>query len=287
MKRIAALAVWASFILLVSGCARLALRMSPPLVTNMASSIFEECDPQLAREAIPATLKMLEGLSKTDPGNRTIQTALSKGFAGYALLFLEEGEPERASGFYIRARDCGLRALGAGGEGLSHPERQAGASAALQALGREDLEPLFWAAFSWNAWINLNLDKPEALAQLGASQAMAERVLAIDSSYLFGLPETLQGAMLSAKPQHLGGDRERARSLFQRGLDRGEGRFFPAAFYYARYYAVAAQERELFRRLLRGVVSGDPRALREMCLVNTVFQQKAVDLLAREDELFY
>lgn len=286
MRRIT-LAIAISLILPFIGCARVALRMSPPLVSNMMLSVFEECDPQLAREAIPANLKTLEGLSKTDPGNRAVHTALSMGFAGYALLFIEEDDPGRASGFYIRSRDHALRALGARGEIFRDPEKQGGTTAALGDMDRGDLEALFWASFSWNAWINLNLDIPEAVSQFGISQACMERVLAIDSSYFFGLPAILQGATLSARPQLLGGDREKARSFFQKGLEQSGGRFFPAGYYYAKYYAVAAQDRDLFRRLLGEVVSGKARELKEMCLVNTVFKERAAKLLAKEEELFF
>lgn len=288
MKRITALAVAASsIILLFTSCARIALRMSPPLVENMTLSVFEECDPQLAREAIPANLKVLEGLAKTDPGNRAILTALAAGFAGYALLFLEEDDPERASSFYIRSRDHALRALGGRSDVFLDPEKQGKISEILGRMDRDDLDALFWTTFSWNAWINLNLDKPEAVSQLAASQACLDRMLEIDSTYFHGLPAILQGAVLSARPQLLGGDREKARSFFQKGLEQSAGRFFPAHYYYAKYYAVSAQDRDLFRRLLGEVVRGEPRQLREMCLVNTVFQQKAARLLAQEDELFY
>lgn len=281
------MAIAISLLLLLVGCARVALRMSPPFIENMMLSVFEECDPQLARESIPANLKMLEGLSKTDPGNRSIHTALSMGFAGYALLFIEENDPGRASGFYIRSRDHAFRALGARGEIFRDPEKRGGISDALREMDPHDLEALFWGSFSWNAWINLNLDMPEAVSQLEISQACMERVLEIDSSYFFGLPDILQGAMLSARPQLLGGDREKARSFFQRGIEQSGGRFFPARYYYARYNAVAAQDRDLFRQLLREIVRGNPGELKEMCLVNTVFQERAAKLLAKEDELFF
>ncbi|MDZ7697032.1 MAG: hypothetical protein U5R49_08975 [Deltaproteobacteria bacterium] len=34
------------------------------------------------------------------------------GFTGYAMLFVEEASPERASMLYLRARSYGMRALG-------------------------------------------------------------------------------------------------------------------------------------------------------------------------------
>lgn len=287
MRRITAIALASSLMFLLSACARLALKMSPPLIANMTYSIFEECDPQFAREAIPGNLKMLEGLAMTDPGNRAILTALATGFAGYSLLFLEEDDPDRASSFYTRSRGFALRALGAKGQVFTDPDRQNNIPEVLLGMDRGDLEALFWVAFSWNAWINLNLDNAEAVSQLGASQACLERVLEIDGSYFHGLPAIVKGSILSARPQLLGGDREGAASFFQKGLEESGGRFFPARYYYAKYYAVAAQDRHLFRRLLGEIISGQSREMKEMCLVNTVFQQKAAKLLEQEEELFF
>lgn len=249
----------------------------------MTHSIFEECDLQLAREAIPGNLKILEGLAKTDPHNRDILSALSMGFSGYALLFVEEDDPDRASGLYIRSRDYALRALGAKGDAKG----QYGNVEVPGGKDQEDLQPLFWAAFAWNAWINLNLDKPEAVAQIGKSQPFLEKVLAMDSTYFHGLPAILQGSMLSAIPALLGGDNEKAKTFFLKGIEESGGRFFPAPYYYARYYAVATQDRDLFGKLLQQIVRSDPQELKEVCLINKVFQQKAAKLLAQEDELFF
>lgn len=288
MRRIDLIIFTAFFIVLSAGCARFALRMSPPLLTNMTKSLFEECDPLLAKEAIPASLKMMEGLLKTDPWNGEILRALSMGFAGYGLLFLEEDEPARASVFYMRSRGYALKALeGKGKIPQDVANRNTISESILLHMGHEDMEPLFWMTFSWNAWINLNLDKPEAMSQIGTSLACLEKVLALDGSYFHGLPLILQGAVLSSRPALLGGEQDKARSFFQKALELENGRFFPAPYYYAKYFAVGSQDRALFRTLLSGILSSEPSGLKEMCLINTVFRQKAAKLLEQEEELFY
>jgi hypothetical protein len=262
--------------------------MSPPLFADTMDSLFEECDPEMARAAIPAHLKILEGLLKSDPGNRAILKTLSAGYAGYALLFLEEEEPQRASDLYMRARDYGLKALETSGELLANPGTPGKTvEETLLRIAPEDVDGLFWTTFAWNAWINLNLDKPEGFAALPVSQACLERLLTLDRSFFHGLPMILKGTVLAARPPVLGGDREKARSFFEEAVARDQGRFFPAKYYCARYYAVGAQDRALFRTLLAEIGRGDPRNLREMCLVNTIFRQKAARLLKQEEELFY
>ena len=100
---------------------KLALRASPALLQNFSDTVFEECDPDFARDAIPANLILMEGLLKTDPNNKKILTLLAMGFSGYGMLFLENDAPDRASQFYLRARRYGIRALGDKGSVLVDP----------------------------------------------------------------------------------------------------------------------------------------------------------------------
>ncbi|MBW1862063.1 MAG: hypothetical protein JRJ02_06780 [Deltaproteobacteria bacterium] len=248
-----------SLLLLVpflTGCVKLALQFTPSLIPQLTQALFEECDPDLAKRAIPANLKLMEGLLKSDPENRQILTALSMGFSGYSLLFVEAGDPENASDLYLRARNYGLRALCVKGCALK------------------------------NAWINLNLDKPAALAQLSLSQGCLRRVIEIDADYLYGLPNILMGASLAARPQFFGGDIKRARSYFEKSLELSRGKFFLAQYYFAKYYAVRVQDKKLFFELIRDITNRDPHELKDVCLINRVIQHKAEQLKKMADELF-
>ena len=275
------------FFFFVTACMPFALRLSPSLFENLAAALFEECDPEIAETAIPSNLKLLEGLLKNDPTNRDILATLSMGYAGYGLLFVEPHDPERASRVYVRALNYGLQALGNEGQEL----RDQGASMddiqrALIALDNRDFKALFWATLSWNAWINLNLDKPEALAQLAASQACLKKVMELDARYFYGLPHILAGVGLSARPPLLGGNPEKARTHFQEALKWGQRKFFLAQYYFARYYAVRVQDKGLFLKLLREILDGSPQELKEACLINTIIQREAAKLIRETDELF-
>jgi tetratricopeptide (TPR) repeat protein len=275
------------FSLFFSGCMQVALRASPSLFPNLAATIFEECDPELAKASIPPNLKLLEGLLKNDPENPKILTTLSMGFAGYALLFVESEDPERASALYLRALEYATRALGNKGAPLRN--RDAGPEplrGALKNMDQNDLEPLFWTTLSWNAWINLNLDKPSALAQLSASEACLKRVLELDDHFFYSAPHILMGASLAARPPLLGGNPEKARIHFEQAMQQTDGKFFLAQVYFAKYYAVRVQDKELFARTLAEVVHGNPRELPDVCLINRVMQRRAQELAKRAEDLF-
>ena len=273
--------------LLLQGCMQVALRASPSLFPNVAATIFEECDPELAKASIPSNLKLMEGLLKNDPENKKILTTLSMGFAGYSLLFIEPEDPERASAFYLRALEYGVRALGDRGtplrqrDGALEPVKRA-----LKNMDQSDLEALFWTTLAWNAWINLNLDKPSALAQLGAAEACLKRVLELDERFFFSSPHILMGASLAARPPLLGGSPEKARTHFEQALQENHRKFYLAQIYYAKYYAVRVQDKGLFERTLAEVIRGNPGELKEVCLINRVMQSRAQELAKKAEDLF-
>ena len=89
----------------------MAVQVTLPLISSQIASMQEERDADLAEKAIPASLKMLEGLAKEDPENIWILQKLAEGFCGYAFSFLEDSEPGRASGLYLRGKDYAFRAM--------------------------------------------------------------------------------------------------------------------------------------------------------------------------------
>jgi len=275
------------FCTLPSGCAQVAARGSSSLVPHFTGALFSECDPVLARDSLPSSLKMLEGLLRADPENRRLLEALSMGYAGYAVLFLEDEAPDRAGRLLERAMGYGLEALGGRGRALEASAMDPVAlSRALQAMQPGDVEPLFWTGLAWSGWIRLNLDAPEALAQLNAAKACLRRVIELDGSTFHSMPYAALGSVLSAVPPMLGGEPEKARALFEKAIAGNHGQFLLAKLYFARYYAVRVQDRALFERLLDEIEQAAPDRLEEVCLLNAAAQRQARELRAQLDDLF-
>jgi tetratricopeptide (TPR) repeat protein len=288
MKKFSCLVSLVLLMPFLMGCVKLALQFTPTLIPQLTQALFEECDPELAKRAIPANLKLMEGLLKSDPENKEMLTTLSIGFCGYSLLFVEANDPERASDLYLRARNYGLRALCDKECSFKDPAIIIKhLPTALKEMDEKNLKALFWATMSWNAWINLNLDKPAALAHLGLSQDCLKRVIEIDADYLYGLPNILMGVSLAARHQLFGGDIKLARSYFEKSLELSHGNFFLAQYYFARYYAVRTQDKKLFFDLIRDITNRNPHELKDVCLINKVIQHKAEQLKNMADELFF
>ena len=112
-------------------------------------------------------------------------------------------------------------------------------------------------------------------------------MIELNGDYQYGLPYIMMGASLSFRPQMLGGDPERAKDNFDKALDLSGRRFFLAQYYYARYYATRVQDIDLFNSLLDEIIQGDSDGIRDMCLINSVIQEKAMELKEKAEELFF
>ena len=275
------------FIILLSGngCMKMAIRMSQDLFNNMSVSIFEECDPDIAQKAIPANLKILEGVLKNDPDNPELLRQLSMGFCGYSMLFVESDYKERASNLYYRATIYGLKAIGFSGE----PEAVSREELVnrLKTLDKKSFDALLWATVSWSSWININLDKPAAIAQLGMAQLCIDKLVETSPDLFYGLPYLLKAVSLSARSPMLGGDYQKAGEYFEKALLSGNRNLFIAQYFYARYYCIGTQNKELFTSLITEIVNREKGTYPDdLCLINMVFRLKAATLLNNVDDYF-
>jgi tetratricopeptide (TPR) repeat protein len=262
------------------GCTRLVMPIASSMIPGFTSAFFEECDLKLAEESLPAELKLMEGLLKNDPENQQILTSLCMGFTGYAMLFVEEENPERASRLYLRAKTYGLKAMGI----ETASSRQI--LSQIKKISRENIEMLFWTTMAWNAWVNLNLDKPAAIGESTLAEACLKRVLEIEPDFYYGTPYILMGSILAARPKMLGGNAPEAKSYFEKAIALSDGKFLLTQYYFARFYAVRVQDKKLFLTLAEAVAEAEPGDLKEACLINQAVKRKMAALAEMADELF-
>ena len=93
-------------VLALNGCSlkMAALRSTADLLDRGAAAFYEEEDVPLAQNSMAGHLKLLEILLKNDPANPKLLLNAARGFGGYAFLFLEDKEPQRAKIFYARGK---------------------------------------------------------------------------------------------------------------------------------------------------------------------------------------
>lgn len=282
------------FILILSmivatGCSttKMAVQMALPLVQSQYDSIQEEVDPYLAEGAIPANLKALEGLLKSDATNTALLLSLAEGFCGYSFGFVEDVAPGRALSLYLRGRNYALTALSieAGVPDLSGLGLD-DIKTALKEVGKDQVGSLFWAGQCWGGWLMLSLNEPEAFADISKIEVVMQKALALDESYHYAGPHLFLGAFYGSRSKMMGGDSEKSRFHFERNLALTGNRFLVTYFLYAKTYAVQNQDRKLFDRLLDTVAETPADVLPKQRLANEVAKLKSENLAGMADELF-
>lgn len=262
-----------------------AVRQTAEIADAGMPALLKEADPQLAREAMPGQLKLLETFLESDPANPRLLHRLAQGFAGYAHLFIEDEDPGRAAALYRRALSFALR-LAERNPSLKGLDRldPSALEGALRKAGPADAAALYWAATAWAGWADNAKGDPEALAGVPKAARLMGRVLELDPALEHGGPELWFGVYYCVRPRLAGGDPAKGRAYFEAALARSGGRYLTAKLFYAKYYAVAALDRALFARLLGEVSASDP--LPDARLADEVARRKAKRLLERTDELF-
>jgi len=250
-------------------------------------ALMAEPDIELARTGLESELKLLEGFLTLKPEDRELLVLAAQGFAGYALMFLQDEEPERAREFYQRARGYGLRALARrDGRFIRSDLMFVEFNALVSKLKSADLPAAYWTAVAWGGRIGLERSSPRALAEFPRATVLMQWVLDRDPNFYYSGPLWFFGSYYSSLPPLMGGDSERARDYFERAIEVDGDRFLYGKVLYAEKYAVQTLDRELFESLLMEVIdmAGDSPA--ELRLMNNIAARKAEALRARADELF-
>ncbi|MCH7922040.1 MAG: hypothetical protein IH975_03255 [Nitrospinae bacterium] len=277
-------------VVLLAGCIgeQILVRASVGLAKLGAASIQEEGDLPLAEEATASQLKLAEGMLKADPRNPELLLLLARGFGGYAFAFVEPEDPRRAATFYRRGLVYGWRLIDRHG-GLTPAlagNDEAEVRRALAGLSTDAVPGLFWTAYNWAGWINLERDNPEALADYWKVEAMMVRALELDETYFDGGAHLFFIVSLASRPAMLGGNLAEAKKHYEQVVALTEGRFLLAHVLFATSYAVQAQDRGLFVRLCKRVLEAPPTTIPRWGLLDAVARQRAAILLEDIDAYF-
>lgn len=285
----AAIALLALSLFAVQGCSitQLTIGATGGIIKGAFEAMNRETDLKIASQAIPGDLKLLDGLVLEDPNDQSLLLLGAEGYTSYALGFVEDSSASRASLFYMRARDYGLRILFRNGDFKKNFKGDlADFQKALDEFGRDDVPAVFWTANAWGNYINLNRDNVDALSDLPKAEAMMKFVLRYDPSYFYGGAHLFFGTILGSLPAMFGGDTTQSREHFEKAIQISDGKFLMTYYYYAKTYAVMTQDKALFESLLNKVISAPVNLLPDQNLANQIAKEKAKSLLDHESDYF-
>ena len=292
---LAALAAWAA-----AGCSvkRLAVNQLGNALAAGGTTFASDDDPELVREAVPFSLKLMEALLAESPSHLGLRLAAASGFTQYSYAFVQQQAEEledkdleaatalreRAKRLYLRARAHGLRGLELRHAGLENGLRQ-NPKAAVRALQPRDVPLMYWTAAAWAAAIALAKDNPELVAQAPSVEALMDRALELDEAFDRGAIHTFLITYEMSRKQASGDAAARSRRHFARAVELSGGQQAAPYVALAEAVCVQKQDRAEFESLLKRAAAIDVNAQPQWRLANLVMQRRARWLLARVEDL--
>ena len=282
MKRV--LAIFALAVAL-SGCASLMSSAATGLTDNLSAAILNQDDPELVRVGAPSYLLLLDSFVEGSPDNPDILAAAATLYATYGAIFAED--EVHASKLTSRARRYALRAMC---ETYSPACTWPDASydefvVTLHGVGARHADFLYTYGFASLAFLKAHSSDWDSLAELPQIEALFTHYLNISGDEVNGSVYTFMGILLTFRPPALGGEPERAREFFEKGIALTDGHDLSVKVEFARGYAKLLYERELHDQLLNEVIAADPYQ-DGFILTNVMAQEEAATLLAEADDYF-
>jgi len=287
--------------LFASGCSvrKFAIGKLGDALAQSGTTFSSDEDPELVKDALPFSLKLIESLLAESPRHRGLLFAAASGFTQYTYAFVrqeaDEMEPKditvslemkaRARRLFLRARNYGLRALE-----INHPgfgtELNADPKQAVKAAREVDVPLLYWTAASWGLAMTLSKNDMELVADQPTVEALIDRALELDEAFDQG---AIHSFLISYEMVRQGGEGDpaaRARRHFERAMALSGGYQAGPLISLAESVSIAKQDRREFQSLLERALAVDVNARPEFRLVNIIMQRRARWLLSRIDELF-
>lgn len=273
---------------LASACSmnQMMVRASLPMIDGGIKALNMETDLELAEDAIPTNIELLEGMIVIDPENITLRNYAAQAYYGLGYGFNEDKRPGRASNFYKRGLKHGLTALSLNGLDNAATISIEQLESDLLETDEDDVAALFWTASNWAKWIDMNRDKPETIAQLPRPTALMQRVLAQDETFYYGGAHMYFGVYYGGRSPMFGGDFAKAEEHFDRAREITDGKLLVADLLQAQFLSRQKFDEEDFVNRLTKIIESPDDLLPELALLNKICKRKAKNLLEMKESWF-
>jgi predicted anti-sigma-YlaC factor YlaD len=285
----------------LSGCSvrKFAVNKLGDSLASSGTTFASDNDPEFVGQAIPFSLKLIEGLLAESPKHRGLLFAAASGFTQYSYVYLQQPSEEaetsdlskaralndRARNLYLRARDYGLRGLDAKHRGFS-ATLKTNPKNAVRAATKADVPLLYWTAVAWAAALAISKDHPDLVADQPQLEALVDRAYQLNPDYDSGVIEQFLISYESARQGAKGDFAARCKTHFDRALSLSHGQMASPYVSYAEAVSIPKQNRREFESLLQQSLAVDADQKPEWRLSNLIMQRRAKWLLSRENELF-
>ena len=223
-----------------SSIRRMGINSISPTLYQSGDAFIEEANWENFRSAIPANIKILEGLLKSSPNNEKILSLLTKSYAGQAFgvwetLYLGDVWAEKEGAFfrrqtveaYSQAVRYGMLYFEKNGVTLTdlhqHLRKPQGIAKLLRRkIGKRswDIEAIFFTAQSLAGLINLQKSNIALVGELSLAKELFDYACTLRPDIHFGACPLFYGSYEAGRPSMLGGNPEKGRKIFERSIKK-------------------------------------------------------------------
>jgi len=286
------------------GCVSMTVGMTAPVVKIASADFNREADLDFAREASPGQIKTAEGFLAADPENHILLEVVTRGYIEYAFGFLEDDidsmpdDPKhaadrerlvkRTTDLYDRALGFALRLVALEDKNFkdAFAKDVAATEAEAKKLDKDAAPGLFYTGLALASGINLNRNDVARVVDLPKAIALIKRAYQLDPTFGNGQPAMTMGVITGAQGKAMGGDPDASKKYFEEAIAASGGKYLMTKVLMARVYAVTAQDRPLFEKLLKEVIDAPANIFPEYRLANELAKKKARRYLTRVEDYF-
>lgn len=260
----------------LTGCSsssinKLAVKSSSSLLYEVGKDLETEQDYAFFEEAVPANLKVVEGMLSLDTSNSTLLATLAKGYTAYAFAIREtrylesifknakEEESEELKTLtlasYSKAHDFGQRYFASKKFGFDKVLELQNDPDALKKkmdehLGSsiEAIETVLFTAQSLGTIINLRKDEMGLIARLPLVKILFDWSCQKNPSVAYGACDIFYGTYELSRPKMLGGNPDKGKEIFQSAIKKYPHNWLIGVSF-LQYGAIPLSEKEIFDEL--------------------------------------
>jgi len=264
-------------------------------------------DYEIAGKAMPSAILQAEALLSLSPDNEKLVIGLCRAYVAYTYGWVQDeweraddaGDFERADKLearvrllYQRTTNLAMRVLRMhDGPGQLDEKLKTGKLEIVQAYleqtftDRDDVPALYWTGLAWGSAMANSGGDVRAIVDAPIARAILAHSVELDPTYADSGALGVLGSVEALFPTLFGGSLDKSKALFERGIALSKRRNHLLLLGYAKTYAVNAQNRELFVKLVREVLDA-PDQGSDIRLSNKVARHRAQRYMARINEYF-
>ncbi|MBL8994224.1 MAG: hypothetical protein JNM63_12855, partial [Spirochaetia bacterium] len=156
----------------------------------------------------------------------------------------------------------------------------------LARLDRRHVETLFWMDFAWAMLILNNTADPQLVLELETVKKIADRIEALDASYLYGSVYAVILAFYGGRTAAIGGNPALAQTYFDKAMKYSAGKSLIPDYVWLRYVATQTIDKKSFEEKYKVIQAFDPEKNPEFRFINEVIRMKTEALYKKKDWLF-